>query len=208
MIRLHTTAALITFLCIPCLAGGRPVAIQKIENNAYSKPVGWTYCFASLSAEDRVRVRWPNAPPYESREPGVKFKPVSDAPEPAEAKGGRDRQFGAIARRFTCDAYTGLNGRNIRHLQLLPRPIPEYSDEESGIVTGAIFAFATGTNPDALLLLEVNSTDEEKPSWRYAGVQMTNSGVELKYDGVELWTAKPEPRPRHFPTWTYMWLRK
>ena len=189
--------------------GGRPVAIQKIENNAYSKPVGWTYCFASLAAQHRIRVRWPNAPAYQSRESGAKFKPVPNAPVPADVKVERDAQRRAIARGFSYEAYAaGTKRRKYRHLRLLPRPILQYSDEDKGIAAGAIFGFATGTNPDALLLIEASSNAQGSLQWRYAGVQLTNRGLELKYQDLEVWSAPVEPRPRHFATWTYMWLRK
>lgn len=171
----------------------------------FTRRVRWTYCFGSLSPQHQIRVSWPNASAYQSREPGAKFKPVPDAPAPAEAKTERDGQMRAIARRFSFDSNSGTKRY---HLRLLPRPILQYSDKDKDIVAGAIFGFATGTNPNALLLVEASSNGRDSPQWQYAGIQMTNRGLELKHQDVEVWSAPVEGRPGHFATWTYMWLGK
>jgi hypothetical protein len=185
---------------------GRPVAIQKIENNVFS-PTNprWTYCFASLS-EELIRATWPNVkPPFETTKPGVAFSPVLDAPAPSKDRSALDRQFRDIARGFSVKAFYQPD-KFVETFRLLPRPLYEYESKEYGILRGKIFGMASGTNPDALLVLELHQQKDQPPKWRYAAVQMTSFGVSLFHDDKKVWTGDAQPRAGRFDTWTYLFL--
>jgi hypothetical protein len=185
---------------------GRPVAIQKIENNLFSATnPRWTYCFASLS-EELVRATWPNVkPPFETAKPGVVFSPLMDAPKPGKDRAAWDRQFREIARGFSAKAFYQPD-KFVETFRLLPRPLYEYESKDYGILRGKIFGMASGTNPDALLVLELHQNKHEPPDWRYAGVQMTSFGVSLFHGDKKVWTGDAQPRAGRFDTWTYMFL--
>jgi hypothetical protein len=185
---------------------GRPVAIQKIENNLFS-PTNprWTYCFASLS-EELVRASWPNVkPPFETTKPGVTYSPIMDAPAPRKGRSALDRQFRDIARGFSAKAFYQPD-KFVETFRLLPRPLYEYESKDYGILRGKIFGMASGTNPDALLILELHQNKDQPPQWRYAGAQMTSFGVSLFHDDKKVWTGDAQPRAGRFDTWTYLFL--
>jgi hypothetical protein len=185
---------------------GRPAAIQKIENNFHSpKNPTWTYCFASLS-EELVRATWPNAAAaYETSKPGVTFEPVPDAPEPGKGPTAWDRQCREIARAFSVKAFYQPD-KFTETFRLLPRAVYEYESKEDGILRGKIFGMASGTNPDALLIIELRQKKDEPPQWHYAGAQMTSHGVALFHRDKKVWTGDPQPRAGRFENWTYMFL--
>jgi hypothetical protein len=184
---------------------GRPTAIQKIENNFFSptSPT-WTYCYASLS-EELVRATWPNAPAFETSKPGVVFAAVADAPKPGKDPSAWDRQLREIARGFSIKSFHQPD-KFRETFRLLPRPIYEYESKEQGILRGKIFGMASGTNPDALLIVELHQNKDDPPQWRYAGVQMTSVGVSLFHKDKKVWTGDHQPRAGRFETWTYMFL--
>ena len=72
-------------------------------------------------------------------------------------------------------------------LRLLSRPIDRYAVPASGLVDGAIFIFANGTNPEILLLVEARRKGSGAPSWFYAAAPLSRAEVSLKIDGKDLW---------------------
>lgn len=181
---------------------GRPVAIQKTEVNNYWKPPGWLYCFCALS-ESRVEVKWPNVrQPYTSREP-VEFKPVPNAPKPGPKLGWK-LQARTLSKEFAASMGTG---RGRRQLRVVPKPLLEYQSESHGILEGAVFSLAIGTNPSMFLIIELRETDEGS-QWVYGSARATSAPIQLKHGNLELRAEGHAPRPGQFPTWTYVWLSR
>lgn len=176
------------------------MAIQKIEVNKYFKPAGWTYCFSTLS-DQRVEVKWPNVNQvYTSREP-VSLHPFPNAPEPT----GKDRwalQARALSRQFS--ASQGPSAR-IEELRLIPQPITQYESKSNGILTGFVYAFATGTNPSIFVIIELREVDG-KQVWHHGSSRATANAIRLKHLETELLAEASERRPGQFPTWTYLWM--
>jgi hypothetical protein len=180
---------------------GRPVAIQKTEVNNYWNPPGWLYCFCALS-ESRVEVKWPNVRrPYKSREP-VEFKQFPNAkPGP---KSAWKQQARGLSRQFKATMGAG-NGR--RQLRLVPKPLLEYESESHGILAGAVFSLAIGTNPSMFLIIELRDTDKGS-QWFHGSARATSAPIQLKHSDVEVRAEGNAPRPGQFPTWTYVWLSR
>jgi hypothetical protein len=77
-------------------------------------------------------------------------------------------------------------------LRLLPRPLYRYeASKEKDAQDGAVFAFVTGTDPEALLLLE--TTKGAEPSWQFAFVRRTTAALEGRHGEKVVWTADPRP---------------
>ena len=79
---------------------------------------------------------------------------------------------------------------NVREeVRLLPRPLHRYSDPGSGLQDGAIFAFATnGTNPDCLIVIELDGKELSRAVWKYAPVRMTVAQLSVRLDQKEVWS--------------------
>jgi hypothetical protein len=107
-----------------------------------------------------------------------KFVPLEGVEKPAATEKQRLIQLRALARRFNVSEKLG---DDVATLRFLPQPIDRYEDKKHGIIDGALFAFAYGTNPEAILALEC---DEE--GWRYALARMAWAEVVVERDGKEV----------------------
>jgi hypothetical protein len=163
-----------------CRASGRPVAIYGLELYGTS----WSHEFVSVSTgrlvADNDEVHW--AP----SKGGVEFHEVPEAPAPAADEAGRLRQLRDLARRFAAREFWA--GRNYA-LRLLPHPIDRYADPASGLLDGAIFAYANGTNPELLLLLEARRHADGPPRWWYAAARLGRAELNLKLGPRDVWSA-------------------
>ena len=161
-------------------SSGRPVAIYGIELYGQS----WAHEFVSLTTApvraDNGSVRWVPS------EAGVEFHEVPDAPAPVPDEAGRPRQIRDLARRFSAREFWA--GRSYA-LRLLPHPIDRYADSPSGLLDGAIFTYANGTNPELLLLIEARRQGNNPPKWSYAAARLTRAELYLTLGQRDVWTA-------------------
>jgi hypothetical protein len=159
---------------------GRPVAIYGLELYGSS----WSHEFVSLSTgrvdADNGEVHW-----TPSKE-GVEFHEVPDAAGPATNAAGRLRQMRDLARQFA--ARETWEGQTYA-LRLLPHPIDRYSDPGSGLLDAAVFAYANGTNPELLLLLEATPQGQGPPRWRFAAARLARAELHLKLGPRDVWNA-------------------
>jgi hypothetical protein len=98
-----------------------------------------------------------------------------------------------LHRRFTAHERGSQEGRI--ELRPLSSPLHRYSAADAGILDGAIFAFASGTNPEALLVLEAHTAKEAAPTWHYGLVQLTGEPLTVELDGKEVWKRGPATPP-------------
>ena len=54
---------------------------------------------------------------------------------------------------------------------------------------GAIFAYANGTNPELLLLLEARRQGDSPPGWWYAAARLGRAELILKLGPRDVWSA-------------------
>ncbi|MEJ7636549.1 MAG: hypothetical protein WKF75_00805 [Singulisphaera sp.] len=146
---------------------GRPVALATME--LYGDPKGitnWAYelialapgpivgesggRYASVNVPFHPRVGGPLHWMPEGQ--GVEMREVADPTAPGKSESQRLRQMKAIANRITARE-TGANENDglKTELRLMPRPIHRYADPDSGLVDGAFFLSAYGTNPELLV---------------------------------------------------------
>ena len=163
---------------------GRPVAIGTV----FAVKIGaasWNVLheFHSLASEP-VSARWRGRVSWDSREPGLDFKPLEGSPEPATSAAARLRQMKALAAEFSAES---IDARDVhRDLRVLPTPLYRYEVEGPGRADGALFAFVNETDPEALLVLE---TVEEagRLRWRYAVASYTDLRLRIRHRKAELW---------------------
>ena len=176
---------------------GRPVAMASIYpwNGAMSHEFDSLSRDHKLVARDKDRVIW------SPETAGVEFRDVPGAPRPAKTAPERLRQMKAIAGGFQA-TMTGWQADNSDQevLRLLPRPLYRYDlagakDPDPNLLDGALFAYALGTDPEAVLVLEAVGT-AEKADWQYAFVRATSGGLEVKLGNKVVWTAPKHPPNR------------
>ena len=160
-------------------SGGRPVAVLGIELYA-----AWSLEFVSLStglveAQDG-QLRW------RPQKAGVEFREITRAPAPADDQPMRLRQMKDLVKRISASEF--YDGKHYA-LRLLPHPIDRYADPVSGVIDGAMFIYANGTNPEVLLLIEARRKGTGTPAWSYAAAPLTRAEGTLKLDGKDVWVS-------------------
>jgi hypothetical protein len=186
---------------------GRPVAFQKVEVNAWQGTSQWTICYASL-ADELIETRWPQRGIFKSTEPGVVFKTVPEAPAPAARALQRTLQIKTLKDRFSGSIEQG-NGE-YEPIRVLPTPIFQYTDPDTKLPLGAIFAMtSTGTNPDVLLLLDARPDSDGNLRWHYGIARLTSAGHQVKLGDTVVWDDPSVPTNNPvFETWTFYFLRR
>jgi hypothetical protein len=153
---------------------GRPIAFLTIElYRAGEAKALLTYEFISLSPAEFTMfstrgIRWS---PSQTE---LKMSPLPDAPAPADNAKARLTQLRQLARRF---AVHEDHAGNKVECRLMPAPIDRYADPDHKIVDGAVFAFATGTNPELGLLLETDGKE-----WSYGVFRMGAAALFIDLD--------------------------
>lgn len=184
----------------------RPVAFQKIEGYRRGGPdeARWTYCARSLST-GLIEGEWRDGTRWTATEPGLVFRPLPDGPEPSASKAGRLTQMRRIGRRFSCTLIDPPL-KSSHQMRFLPQPLYRYEQPESGLVDGAVFAFAyNGTNPDGLLAIELRRNGSKPPAWHYAATGMTMCGLSFTLNDQEVWSKPYKAGPAAYESWLWFW---
>jgi hypothetical protein len=167
---------------------GRPVALLELYQNANDR-TRWVYAVCNTSGRklraERNRAAW-----WRENESASELKDVPAAPAPASDGPQRQRQLKALAQKFTAHQFWDPN--NTRYeLRRLERPLHSYRDEANGLLDGALYIFANGTNPEIVLFLEAraNAADKTKFTWQFATGRLAHAELHLEYDGKEVFDA-------------------
>jgi hypothetical protein len=181
---------------------GRPVAILSTGLNPH--PVYgavWSHELVSLStgpvaaeaaggyiplAAGPVAPEKGGALRWAPRGPGLELRPFPDAPAPTDTEVRRLRQMKELVGRFAASEFNQPH-RERFELRLLPRPIHRYADPASGLIDGAIFHFAYGTDPEVLVLIEARRSGSSAPAWQYGLARLSRAEVSVSLDRGEVW---------------------
>ena len=172
--------------------GEIPAFFQKIEVNNRGGGSMWTYCFANANPSP-VECRW-----SEGRKTAVMAEPVLASAVPGNPEVKATPAALSFTARQISRQFSASDGTELR---LMPRPLMVFKAEKQSIPYGAVFAFATGTNPSMLLILQVEETAEGS-RWMYRPVHMTALPVELSHDGKSVWKGAGQA-PSAVSTWGY-----
>jgi hypothetical protein len=172
---------------------GRPAALLSLS--LVPSPKGaqarWMYELNSLSTRP-VEAKIPGAKNWSTRQSGLEFKALSDAPDPAEMEDDRTQQLHDLSARFTgFESFPdkGRDGPLERFkLRFIPEPIHRYRDPGRGQVDGAIFLLTRGTNPEVVLVIELVRDSLKNTSWRYALTRLSFAQLHIELDGTDVWT--------------------
>ena len=124
------------------------------------------------------------------------FRYVPDAPTPAATAAARLRQMKTLAERFSAKLLPDPN-RGAKHevLRLLPKPLYRYdltkaTRTDPPLRDGGMFAFAMGTDPEVVLLLEAVER-QNKTVWQYAFARATAWPAEASLGDRVVWSVGP-----------------
>lgn len=176
----------------------RPSIAAQVFIAARTKDL-WLHEFQSLSTNTFVVKRDTNRVWFPDRA-GVEMKPLLEAAVPAKSKVGRLAQMRELAKRF--EAVDDFEGKSRWELRLLTTPLHRYGDEKEDLVDGALFAYAHGTDPEVLLLLEARRNGDSL-AWRYGLAPMTGYALQVKDRGQVVWSAEHR-QPPFKPTEPFM----
>lgn len=162
---------------------GRPEVLGSIWSVASKQLPGKrniAHTFHSLSLQPVLANRNGKAF-WHPESPGIKLKPVPDAPEPAATAVQRRLQIRAIAQEFS--AVQEVSKTRSEPLKMLPRPILEFETESS---SGAIFTFLRDWDPEVMLLIESRETPNGT-RWHFEPLRFCMLGARVVHKGVEVW---------------------
>jgi hypothetical protein len=141
--------------------------------------------FLALDSE-KLLVSRPNALNEWKPQAGLERKEIPDAPTPAATAGARLVQMRRLAQEFTAQE---IDMGKRCELRLLTTPLYRYPAAASGVVDGALFAFAStdGTDPELLLLIEARK-QEGKARWEYACGRFSMCTMYVQHKDKEVWS--------------------
>ena len=163
---------------------GRPIAFAEVWHE--TRGTGYWLHALTISSKNLVVLDSGTERLWTPERSDFELSPVPKVDPPAESKAARLRQLREIARRFTAHQFWDPDNSRFE-LRLLAQPVHRYSDPERGIIDGAVFILANGTNPEIILLLEATQVEESAPSWSYALVRTSSAELHVEFDGVEVW---------------------
>jgi len=76
----------------------------------------------------------------------------------------------------------------------MDQPLHRFADPDHGLVDGALFSFAAGTNPEVLLLLECRQERSGELAWHYGCARMSSANCEAKIGDTIVWSCSSEGR--------------
>lgn len=164
---------------------GRPQAIVTLE--IYQVRDGsplLTYEFVSLTPH-KFQMRNLRGPTWLPGSTQLEMAALPDAPAPAGKARVRLIQMRDLARRFTAQEKLGPQKIDCR---LLSQPIDRYDDAAAGIVDGAVFVFANGTNPEMGLLIECSDKQ-----WSYGIFRLAAAVLFVQLDDKPLLESRKLP---------------
>jgi len=124
---------------------------------------------------------------------GLQFAPIPDAPVPEATPAQRLRQLRVLSEQFQ-SAMLGwkADSTDREQLRLLPKPLYRYEPNAGPVIDGAVFAFAMGTDPESLLLIEAVEKDGKR-AWEFAFARRTSGELEGRHREKVVWHADRYP---------------
>ena len=157
---------------------GRPICLLAIEQYRDQ----WFECISlfdgKLSA-DADTLKW------RPKGPGITLSPFPEAPPPAKTAPRRTAQMKELLGKLSVHQIGNTGSRY--ELRLMPRPLHRYQDAGAELQDGAIFAFAFGTNPELLSVIEARGT-ADKPAWQIGFARCGTAEPHVLLDKMEIFT--------------------
>lgn len=160
--------------------------------------VSVTHEFQSLATKPLV-ASMNGAVKWSPTKAGIAFRPVPEAPEPAESPAARLRQMRSFVRDFSAHSVS-VHGVETRwELRMLPQPLYRYEGSSRDVLDGAVFAFVSnaGTDPELIVLVEARKAGADW-KWHYAAARFSDHSLYLKLRDKDVWTFLNEAKQASF----------
>jgi hypothetical protein len=158
---------------------GRPTALVVLEIYRSADGKGTlAHEFLSLAEKKFSLAHKDYSVQWDATGTDLKLAAFEDAPSPAKTATARLVQMRQLARRFT--AKETIND-NVIECRLMSSPIDRYESAADGILDGAIFAYANGTNPEVGIVVEA-----DKGGWKFGVVRLGAAKATVTLDGREV----------------------
>jgi hypothetical protein len=158
---------------------GRP----ELIGSAYGRGKYLRHEFHSLSTEPIVGER--SGSRVHRFPPGIEWRELANAPEPAASSASRLTQMRRQAERFEMTMIFRRPVETHHPLRLLTRPA--YPLPRTAVNEVALFLFVQGTDPECVLLLEAKSDK----TWRYAFARQNEASLVADLDGKHVLDMPP-----------------
>jgi hypothetical protein len=172
---------------------GRPVALLELWQGVNNRAT-WHLCVCNTSGR-KVRATRGGDTWWSENDSEVELKDVPDAAAPSTDATKRQLQLNQLAKKFS--GYEFWDPNNSRYeLRRLEKPVRTYKDEDDGIVEGALYILANGTNPEILVFLEARTDpkDKKKTSWQFAAGRSALAELHVDFDGKEVYQSPRQAR--------------
>ncbi len=169
---------------------GRPLAFIELFKGA-GENASWCHA-VTLTGTHRVVMKTPLGNPWQPAAIQIEPAAMSNASRPDEKEIVRLRQLKDLARRFTAHEFWDPDNSRFE-LRLLVKPVHRYRDPATKIQDGATFAFANGTNPEVLVLIEAVGNDLNSARWQYSLARLGSAEIHVALDGNEVWKRERTP---------------
>ena len=154
----------------------------------------WTY--DDTAATDSHELQSLSESPFASQGPtpwfprtaGIDFKRFAKDQQVATSKARRLVQMLAAGPQILFGTPQSGTSREEK-LRLLPTPVYRYSEMPEDVTDGAMFSFASGTDPEVFLILEARRVGG-KSTWHYAFANQTSGSTDASFRGKVAWTNK------------------
>jgi hypothetical protein len=169
---------------------GRPLVVGSLFK-WFTPHTHMSHEFQSL-AERSLTARFHDKPVWATMEAGTKFADIAKAPAPAADDAQRLLQLKQLAKEFTGSKREREEPSDVE-LRLLPQPIHRYSAAKDGILSGALFAFVQGTDPEIFLLIEARGETVGTARFQFAATRMNSVAVLLRHKNQKIWSGDVIP---------------
>lgn len=164
--------------------GKRPRMLLSLERYEDT----WGHELVSLAEAPTISAKTKHQWEWAPSEAGLVFERFPDEPAVEDSADARVRRQKAFARQFEVGEIGSIDGDDYQ-LRLMPTPVYTYEDAASGILSGGIFIFAYGTNPEVLLVIEAREDEKKQRHWQYAFNLLTAATPAARVDGKVVWQA-------------------
>ena len=165
-------------------AAGQPAVFGTTFTYTYGGEVPRKNAFhvltnAAISGTHNARPMW------NPRKDSFAKKVFPGAPVPGTNATQRTTQLRLLARKFEVTLTTKDERQEL--CRLVPQPLKRF-ETNGGEYSGAIFSFAVGTDPEALLILDIQKDDNGAVVWHYAFARFTFYPLSAQLNGDTVWS--------------------
>lgn len=156
-------------------------------------------CELISATTDRIAVTTGDGWRWSPEKAGLRLSEFEGASAPSNKAALRLTQMKSLAGEFEI---VQIGHDKTRYpLRFMPRAIRRYDDKSSGLIDGAMFVYAWGTNPETIVVVECQQRGG-RTAWLYGFLPLTVARVEAKLDEQSVWTRPHAYQPRQQEPYT------